>query len=90
MAVILPPAFQFIVCTYRPWNVLLVDQRCHGASAKLDGFSPPHTLAAAATDLAEVGQSVSGANGTLHPMVIINMTALAALKSAKEPSVLCS
>ena len=35
--------------------MLLVDQRCHGASAKLDGFSPPHTLAAAATDLAEVG-----------------------------------
>ena len=50
----------------RPWNVLLVDQRCHGASAKLDGFSPPHTLAAAATDLAEVGQG-SAASGALHP-----------------------
>lgn len=31
-----------------------MDQRCHGASAKLDGFSSPHTLAASATDIAEV------------------------------------
>lgn len=39
---------------HRPWSILLVDQRCHGASAKLDGFAPPHTLAASASDIAEV------------------------------------
>ena len=36
--------------TGRSWQAVLVDQRCHGKSARL-GHHPPHTLAASAHDL---------------------------------------
>ena len=35
----------------RPWDVFLVDQRCHGRSTGLPGLNPPHTLAASAKDV---------------------------------------
>jgi len=41
--------------------VLLVDQRCHGASAALPGLHPPHDMEAAAGDLANlVHRSLGG------------------------------
>jgi pimeloyl-ACP methyl ester carboxylesterase len=33
------------------WRVLTVDLRCHGNSAALSGFTPPHTMHACAQDL---------------------------------------
>lgn len=39
--------------THRPWSVLLIDQRCHGASTWVEGFNPPHTLGSSATDIAQ-------------------------------------
>jgi len=45
----------------RRWRVLLVDQRCHGASAALPGLHPPHDMEAAAGDLANlVHRSLGG------------------------------
>lgn len=36
-----------------------MDQRCHGQSTRLDGFSPPHTLGRSATDIAQVRANAS-------------------------------
>lgn len=36
--------------TGRPWQAVLLDQRCHGKSGQL-GLPPPHTLAASAEDI---------------------------------------
>lgn len=44
------------------WGVLLIDQRQHGAS---QGFAPPHTVAAAAADLARLAESVAPAAAVL-------------------------
>ncbi|KAK9821307.1 hypothetical protein WJX81_006836 [Elliptochloris bilobata] len=45
----------------RRWRVILVDQRCHGASTALPGFHPPHNLEAAGCDLARlVAHSLGG------------------------------
>ena len=41
--------------------MILVDQRCHGASTAMPGLHPPHHLCAAACDLARlVAHSLGG------------------------------
>ncbi|KAG2430691.1 hypothetical protein HYH02_013688 [Chlamydomonas schloesseri] len=37
-----------------PWRALLVDLRCHGASARRPGLNPPHNMATAAEDVARL------------------------------------
>ncbi|KAG2438466.1 hypothetical protein HXX76_005019 [Chlamydomonas incerta] len=37
-----------------PWRALLVDLRCHGASARRPGINPPHNMATAAEDVARL------------------------------------
>jgi pimeloyl-ACP methyl ester carboxylesterase len=44
------------------WGALLIDLRQHGAS---QGFAPPHTVAAAAADLARLAESVAPAAAVL-------------------------
>lgn len=33
------------------WRVLTLDMRCHGESADIPGFDPPHTMESAARDI---------------------------------------
>ena len=35
----------------RPWKMVMVDQRNHGASSEVRGFHPPHSIQASAGDL---------------------------------------
>lgn len=39
---------------------MVVDQRCHGLSSQVEGFRPPHTLGASATDVAQLFRSQFG------------------------------
>ncbi len=48
--------------------MVLVDQRCHGLSSQVEGFRPPHTLGASATDVAQLFRSQFG--GRAPNMVI--------------------
>ena len=44
----------------RPWRMLMVDQRNHGASSTLP-FHPPHSIEASAEDLADlIGTKLGG------------------------------
>ena len=40
----------------RPWEVLLVDQRCHGASAHRPELRPPHTIQSSAADMTQLAK----------------------------------
>ena len=54
-------AYKFFMCSrfllslYLDWRMVLVDLRNHGRSAeKIESFSPPHDMASAAKDLADL------------------------------------
>ena len=40
----------------RPWKMVMVDQRNHGASSEVRGFHPPHSIQASAGDLLSLVQ----------------------------------
>ena len=41
-------------CLCRPWKMVMVDQRNHGASSEVKGFHPPHSIQASAGDLLQL------------------------------------
>lgn len=66
-------AYHGRICHGRRWRVILVDQRCHGASTAVPGLHPPHNMEAAAADIARLinhrlgGQAPAALIGTFLP-----------------------
>ncbi|KAF8062097.1 SUVR3 [Scenedesmus sp. PABB004] len=67
----------------RDVRVLLVDLRCHGASASRFGMHPPHDLASAANDVAEVVRSHLG-GAAPHLVVGLSLGGKVALQLLKQ------
>ena len=53
------------VCFRRPWEALLVDQRCHGGSAHRADLPPPHSMQSSAADMTRLAAQVSHRSGEL-------------------------
>jgi hypothetical protein len=74
-----------LCCAVWPRDVrfLLVDLRCHGATAARHGFHPPHNMAAAAEDVAELIQQQLG-GAAPHLLVGLSLGGKVALQLLKH------